>query len=101
MLLGTECSRQSVAAIGPSYPSLHPVLCGRRHSDHPQSVFEITISMRYAELAVPIFGSKAILNRTMPAWCLLNASGHGYRALTSLCCPRQPVEIADSNRLSG
>src|SRR3954466_2362008 len=66
-----------------------------------KSLFEITISTRYAKLAVPIFGSKAILTRTMPAWCLFNASGHGYRALTSLCRPRQPIEINDSNRLSG
>src|SRR3954452_2865745 len=66
-----------------------------------KSLFEITISTRYAKLAVPIFGSKAILTRTMPAWCLFNASGHGYRALTSLCRPRQPIEITDSNRLSG
>src|SRR3954462_5666656 len=64
-----------------------------------ESLFEITISTCYAKLSVPIFGSKAILTRTMPAWCLFNASGHGYRALTSLCRPRQPIEINDSNRL--
>jgi hypothetical protein len=65
-----------------------------------QSLLEITIPMRYAELAVPIFDSREILDRTMPAWCLLNAGGHGYRALTSQCRPQQPIEIADSNRLS-
>jgi hypothetical protein len=57
--------------------------------------------MRYAELAVPIFGTDEILSRAMPAWCLPNAGGHGYRALAPLRCPRQSVEIVDSNRLLG
>src|SRR3954471_18691359 len=36
----------------------------------------------------------------MPVWCLLNAGGRGYRALTAQCRPQQPIENVYSNRLS-
>src|SRR3954453_17362322 len=48
----------------------------------------------------PIFDSEEILSRTMPVWCLLNAGGRGYRALTAQCRPQQPIENVYSNRLS-
>jgi hypothetical protein len=69
------------------------VLHFRTVKDGSRSLFEITISMRYTELAVPIFGSEEILSRAMPAWCLLNAGGHSYRAPTSLCCPSNLLKL--------